>query len=149
MVTVPVPLFSTGGKDTYRQSQNAALKATTTLSKDGKVIGSSTYPGWGSFTAPDAGVYEIRSQATRELPWTALGTSAEAVWTVPDKLVDGPLPLLVVRTSADQEARAGRLHCLKVDVQKPAGSRIMKLGVEVSFDDGKTWRRCRSSRATR
>ncbi|MEU0877061.1 S8 family serine peptidase [Lentzea sp. NPDC005914] len=138
---VYIPLFSTAGKDTYRQSQNAMLKASTTLSKDGKVIGSSAYPGWGSFAAPDAGTYEIRSQATRELPWTTLGTSAEAVWTVADKLVDGPLPLLVVRTSADQEARAGRVHCLKVEVQKPAGSRITRLGVEVSFDDGKTWRR--------
>ncbi|MGW6932095.1 S8 family serine peptidase [Lentzea sp. NPDC054927] len=138
---VYVPLFSTAGKDTYRQSQNAALKASTTLSRDGKVIGSSAYPGWGSFTAPDAGVYEIRSQATRTLPWTSLGTSADATWTVTDKLADGPLPLLVVRTSADQEARAGRLHCLKVEVQKPAGARITKLATEVSFDDGKTWRR--------
>ncbi|MFI6094415.1 S8 family serine peptidase [Lentzea sp. NPDC051213] len=140
-LNVFIPLFSSAGTETFRQSQNAALTASTTLSKDGKVIGSSTLPGWGSFTAPEAGVYELRSQAVRTLPWATTGTSAEATWKIADKLVDGPLPLLVVRTSAAQEARAGRLHCLKVDVQKPAGSRITKLALEVSFDDGKSWRR--------
>ncbi|MEV6239291.1 S8 family serine peptidase [Lentzea sp. NPDC051838] len=135
-----VPVLSTAGNDTYLQSVNARLAASTTVTKDGKLVGSTIYPGYGSFTAPDAGVYEVRTQATRAVPWTTLGTSVDATWKINDPGVNGVLPLLVVRTDSDKEARAGRLHCLKIDVEKPAKSRITKLKVEVSFDDGKTWR---------
>ncbi|MFS8102426.1 S8 family serine peptidase [Lentzea alba] len=136
-----VPVLSTAGNDTFLQSVNARLTASTAVTLNGKAIGSSIYPGYGSFTAPDAGVYEVKTQATRAVPWTALGTSVDAVWRINDPGVNGQLPLLVVRTDSTKEARAGRLHCLKVFVEKPAKSRITKLSVEVSFDDGKTWKR--------
>lgn len=134
------PVFTTAGNDTYLVSVNAALTASTTVSLNGKQIGSTKYPGYGSFTAPDAGRYEVRTQAVRNLPWTQLGSAMEATWQINDPGVDGVLPMLAVRTSAEKEARAGRLHCLKIDVQKPKTSRITRLAVEVSFDDGKTWR---------
>ncbi len=135
------PVFTTAGNDTYLVSVNAALTASTTVTVNGKAVGATKYPGYGSFTAPGAGVYEVKTEAVRALPWTELGTAMNATWKINDPGVNGPLPMLAVRTSADREARAGKLHCLKVEVQKLKSSRITKLSVEVSFDDGRTWRR--------
>ncbi|SDY05579.1 Serine protease, subtilisin family [Amycolatopsis xylanica] len=140
-VTAYIPLFSASGKDTYTSSLNAKLTATTTATRDGQVLGTSAYPGYAQFTAPGAGVYTLTTSATRDLPWSVLGTSASATWTVHDPGADGAVPLLAVRYSGP-DARAGWLYPLRLEVQRPVGSTVKRLELEVSYDEGKTW--CRA-----
>ncbi|MFD4760425.1 S8 family serine peptidase [Streptomyces sp. NPDC058439] len=140
-----------GGPMPYWQEDTVHL----TLAKDGQKLGSSDSPG-ATFAVPeDAGTYRLTARATREEPWASLSTTVETAWTFRSAAVaPGPddavrteaLPLDVVRFIApvdttNQTARTR--HTLTARVERQAGaaaSRTKSLTVQVSFDDGATWR---------
>ncbi|WP_335934707.1 S8 family serine peptidase [Streptomyces sp. PTD5-9] len=125
------------------------------LTKDGRRIGSGDSPRAAFAVPQEAATYRLTARATREEPWASLSTSVTAEWTFRSAAVaPGPggavrteaLPLDVVRFTApvDTANRAARTkHTLTARVERQAGaasSRTKRLTVQVSFDDGATWR---------
>jgi hypothetical protein len=123
---------------------------TTTLSRDGVVLGTSPVPGSGAFPMPDRpGTYTLRSTATRGVPWSVIGTKVDVAWTFHEPGAAAPavpLPLLVVRAQGEVDdqgrAPAGGTYLLSLTVQRQPGAPAVGLAglrVEASFDDGMTW----------
>ena len=149
---VGIPLF--GDSDpTHSTWPGSGITGSTTLSRDGAVLGSTTdtTPGNGSFPIPaTAGTYTLHVTAARSVPWSVLATGEDVSWTFKDQGVGTqykPLPLLVVRASGrldDQaSAPAGQAFPLDLLVQHQPGAAspaVCDLAVQVSFDDGVTWK---------
>ncbi|GAB3841836.1 S8 family peptidase [Dactylosporangium cerinum] len=139
-----VPLFGDqSGADRigYSRPDTARL----VLSKDGQRIGESTYDS-DAFQVPDEpGTYRLEAQVTRTN--AAYSTQLSAVWTFVSSRVDATaLPALAVRFAPALDdhnlARAGTAK-YPVTVQQQAGAtygNLTTLTVEVSYDDGRTWR---------
>jgi subtilisin family serine protease len=126
------------------------MAGTTTLSRDGVSLGTSAGPGAGAFPIPDSpGTYTLRAVATRSVPWSVIGTSADVTWTFREPGAAAPvapLPLLVVRARGEVDehdvAPAGSPYRLSLEVQHQPGApegRLAGLAVEASYDDGATW----------
>jgi subtilisin family serine protease len=121
----------------------------TTLYRDGQKVGESTDPGFGSFAVPqDAASYRIETNATRSV--SDLSTQVTAVYQFTSNHVAArtPLPLMGIRLAPhlDDHNRApsGRTFTFPVHVGRQAGAapygRLNELTLDVSFDDGGTWR---------
>jgi hypothetical protein len=129
-------------------ASDAVATGTTTLSRDGVVVGSTDTPGVGTFEVPaPPATYTLRATATRSAPWSLLGTRVDATWTFrSEHIASAGLPVMVVRASGpvDDEgvARGGGPYPLTLRVQRvfdaPA-SEITDLKLAVSYDDGDTW----------
>jgi hypothetical protein len=146
-----VDVFSSNEKGhTTASSHLPGMVASTTLSRDGVLLGQSAGTCLGSFAVPASpGTYTLSCTATRIMPHTVLGTSANVTWTFQDAgpAEQRPLPLLSVRAKGEvdllNQAAAGRVHPLHLRVERQPGSAsaaITDLDLEVSFDDGATWR---------
>ncbi|HEU4425220.1 MAG TPA: S8 family serine peptidase [Pilimelia sp.] len=142
------------GSDPHQAADPASaadgMTGTTTLTRDGVVLGSSAQPGIGEFDIPDApGTYQLRATADRVVPWSVVGTRVDATWTFHEPgaaAPAAPLPLLVVRAAGavDDQGRApaGCHFQLSLTVQRQPGSSrapLRALTVQASFDDGATW----------
>ncbi|MGP3980443.1 S8 family serine peptidase [Streptomyces sp. KR80] len=152
---VGVSLFSSSDPHVYNGVADG-VTGKTTLSRDGTVIGTSKYAAFGRFEIPDsAGTYTLHATATREVPWSVVGTKADVTWTFDEPGASAPakpLPLLVVRATGevDEQSRApaGRLYPLVLTAQSQPGApavRLAALKVEASYDDGATWTPARTS----
>jgi len=149
VLSAAVTLLSGNDPQQYT-SPPFGMTGTTTLSRDGAALGTSPVPGIGAFPIPDSpGTYTLEATASRVVPWSVIGTSADVTWTFADPgaaAPAAPLPLLVVRASGDVDpqgtARAGGPFRLDLLVQRQPGAppgRVTALGVQVSYDDGATW----------
>jgi hypothetical protein len=144
---VYLPLFS----DQPPGHQGVSVVATTqmTMSRNGEVIGESP-DYFGFFEVPaGAGDYRLAVTSTRE---STLSTRVSAVWTFRSDTVAGeepkPLPLMAVRFAPELDqhnrAKAGRPLVVPVHVQQheDAGmGSLRRLDIDVSYDDGASWRR--------
>lgn len=146
-----LPLFADQGQG---RAGYANSEGSTTLLRDGAVVAEEPYAGsLRAFLPPERAEYTLRTKATRPGP---LSTEVSAEWT----FVSGHngdtdpvfLPLLAVRFAPDLDdhnaAPAGRRFTVPVYVQRN-GSGVAGVGtpaVEVSYDDGKTWRKAEVSR---
>lgn len=121
---------------------SAFTEGTLTLDVNGeRVLDTPTneYDRYG-FAGDLAGAGVLRMSGVRDVPWSAIGTSssAEFRWS-------GAPTLDVARLNAagvvDGYAAAGRPQLLALTVAhgRP-GSAITGMGLEVSYDDGRTWR---------
>jgi subtilisin family serine protease len=149
-IDAAVPLFSGSQGHQFTDSRNAGLAGTTTLTRDGAVLGTSAFPGVGSFPVPASpGTYSLAAEGTRAAAWSVIGTRVEATWTFRDPGAAAPprpLPLLVVRAALpvdlDGRARPG-LQLVSLDVEHQPGARHIRVSdvdLDVSLDDGATWR---------
>ncbi|WP_245887499.1 S8 family serine peptidase [Umezawaea tangerina] len=146
-IRVSVPLFgdSTGGS-----GYSAVDAARTTLFRDGVKVGETAYDAYGQFAVPAAAAsYRLETEATRAKGVSDVSTKVSAVWKFRSGHVDAltNLPLSVVRfqpaLDATNSAPAGRLLRVPLVVQQNPGAangRVGRVSVDVSFDDGKTWR---------
>jgi hypothetical protein len=128
-----------------------SFTGTTTVSRDGVVIGQSPRAGSGRFAVPAApGTYTVEVSGTRAVSWSELGTAIQASWTFPSQAPpDGrryPLPFLIVRPTAPVDARgsapAGIPFLLALEVERQPGTPeapLTELRLEASHDDGQTW----------
>jgi hypothetical protein len=135
------------GRAGYARTDSAGI----TVDRDGTRIGQ-TPQLYGAFEVPaGAGRYRVAVDATRGAPF-ALSTRDSVVWTFRSGHVDGTapvvLPLSAIRFKPKLDLRntapANPLLVIPVEVQRQPGSaaaRIATLAVEVSVDDGKTWKR--------
>jgi hypothetical protein len=128
------------------------MTGTTTLSRDGAVLGTSPAPGTGIFPIPDTpGTYTLQTTATRTVAWSAIGTKADVTWTFHEPGTAAPakpLPLTVIRARGEVDdqgrAPAGQPYALSLTAQQQPDApsiRLASLQVEASFDDGTTWSR--------
>ena len=136
------------------EPQHATLfyRGTTRLLRDGVVLGTSNSGAYGRFAVPaEAGTYTIEATGDRQVSWSTVGTAFSGSWTFSSAgAADGNLyrlPLMLVHVSApvnlENSAPAGLPYLLELEVQRQPGSPappLTELGLEVSFDDGVTWR---------
>jgi hypothetical protein len=129
------------------------LSGTIILRRGATVIGTGSIISQPTFRVPAATArYTLSATMRRSVPWSTLGTAAQATWTFRSGHVAGQnpavLPLWDVRISGAfdslDRAPAGRPFRLMVapDVQPGAPrARITSIAVRASFDDGRTWHR--------
>ncbi|MFB9348533.1 S8 family serine peptidase [Streptomyces heliomycini] len=126
-----------------------ADRARTALYRDGQLVGETEYLGFGMFNVPAArATYRLEASAEQQV--FGLGSRVDAAWTFPSQNTGGTavLPLLTVgfspRLDGDDAAPSGHPFTIPVTVKRQPGApgtgRIRTPGVEVSYDDGKTWR---------
>ncbi|MDQ0596214.1 hypothetical protein QF037_000559 [Streptomyces canus] len=122
------------------------------LSSGGRVIDRSS-PFLVDITTPTAGKrrYTLTAHTTRTADWTALGTRSSVTWGFtsarPRGSASSVLPLLTVRAGGTVDltdaAPAGRAFRLPLTVRRPAGAErtpVTRLTLQVSYDDGRTWK---------
>ena len=138
------PMF---GDATGRPGSRDDVRVHLRLSRDGTEIGASDSP-YADFAVPAAkATYRLEATATRGAPDT-LSTSVSVAWTFTSAHSAAPerLPLTTARPTPvldeTNTARAGLPLLIPVALDRQTGSKVAanrKLGVSVSFDDGKTW----------
>jgi hypothetical protein len=123
----------------------------TVVERDGQVILDEPVIGTVLPEAPpEDSAYRIRVEANRTAP-NRLSTSVTAEWTFRSATVPGdevrPFPLSAVRfappVNQQNTAPAGKVWLVPLEVQRApnsAAGRARTLTVEVSYDDGATWR---------
>jgi hypothetical protein len=147
-LVLSVPMFGDGAGRPGRSVTDAER---ITLYRNGAKVGESGLLD-AVFEVPSAAAdYRIEATAARGAPFS-LSTRVDATWTFRSGPATGDtpvrLPLSTVRfdPSLDQENRApaGRLFSVPVSVRPQPGSaagRTRSLTVDVSYDDGVTWRK--------
>ena len=147
VLTAGVPMYADGNGVAGVSTLATAHLA---LYRDGKLLGEANAP-TGQFTVPAGrATYRLVATVTRAAPHT-LSTSVTESWTFRSQHVRGDtprrLPLSVVRFSPKLDelnsAPAGRFFDLPLDVQRQPnapGGHPRRVTVQVSYDDGKTWR---------
>ncbi|TQM80113.1 subtilase family protein [Saccharothrix saharensis] len=147
-IQVEVPLLNDAANNL---GGSAYESGRTALYRDGTKIGEVPEPG-GRFAVP-AGLARYRAEVdfVRRPGITDLSTRVSGAWTfrsaaAPDGAVRR-LPMSVVRFAPRLDASggtpAGRLLRIPLTVEQHQGAdngRVRQVGVDVSFDDGKTWR---------
>ncbi|MFD4668816.1 S8 family serine peptidase [Lentzea sp. NPDC058450] len=123
----------------------------TVLHADGREIARSGQPGSGQFTVPaGAATYRLTAEASRNDPGWPLSTKVSAEWGFRSGHTTAATPLPLLSIGFDPEldltnhAPGNALFPvpLRVDRQPGApGGRAEPKQVEVSRDDGRTWRR--------
>ncbi|WP_418153754.1 S8 family peptidase [Actinoalloteichus caeruleus] len=145
-------LFTTSDADLYEpySASGDGVVGQLTLSHEGEVIASSEDVAYLLATLPSGPAeFTVEANAVRDVPWSTLGSSAEARWTFHSDTAGETeveeQPMLGVRFSgatgdADLLGRlpGGGEHVLTVDVERAVGE-VTELSVEVSTDDGETW----------
>ncbi len=140
---VALPLFS----DAAGHMGGSAVDAVTvTLSRDGVQIGQSAD---GTFELPPAtAAYTLDVTVTRT-GFGGLSSAVHCTWTFHSGHSTGDgytkVPVSAVRFTprldGNNAAPAGRPFTVPVSVQSQTGdAKVRRLGVRVSYDDGKTWR---------
>ncbi|OLF19102.1 S8 family peptidase [Actinophytocola xanthii] len=137
--------------------EGVSLEATgsTQLLRDGEVIAESQVPGYvETRVLRERADYTLRATATQPGP---LSTRIDAEWTFASEYVAGdtpvPIPALAMRFSPNLDdhnaAKAGKRFRFPVHVQRNGAEQPGEVDtprLEVSYDDGKTWRPSRLSR---
>ncbi len=147
LIAVGVPLFADGSG---RAGTSTTTSTRTALYRNGTKVGEAA-ESYAEFTVPRAAAdYRLEMSARRGAPHV-LSTQEQATWTFRSGHVGGGkpsrLPLSTVRFTPPLDlhnsAPAGRLFSVPVTVDRHPGSgaQAMKsLTVEVSYDDGRTWK---------
>ncbi|HEX2131366.1 MAG TPA: S8 family serine peptidase, partial [Actinophytocola sp.] len=122
------------------------------LLRDGEVVTEHPHPnGLSTVLPPEEATYTVRTTATQPGP---LSTRIDGEWTFTSGHVAGetpkPVPALAVRFAPNLDdhnaAPAGKRFRFPVYVQRngvETPGRVTRPDVEVSYDDGKTWRTVR------
>ncbi|ADD41727.1 hypothetical protein [Stackebrandtia nassauensis] len=129
------------------------IKGTAVLKRDGKEIGRKklTSP-FATFTLPkkDSGTYTLSTEMSHSKDYTPLATKTKVKWTFKSKPTSKDTPLNVSAVAFDAEGVSGGYADVKkqqnftLDFQAQEGAKdtkLKKLTFEVSYDDGKTWKK--------
>ncbi|WP_211305348.1 S8 family peptidase [Crossiella equi] len=146
-LSVEVPMLSFGDPDQFTPPGQETGR--TTLSRDGRDLGSTAFPGQGEFDLTGDGTYRLRAEATRgdlksTVDWTFQARAGRGGRVV--------APLLDVRyqlpLDGTNTAPVGPLtgHVAVAHQSGSAGTPVRDLGVEVSYDGGGSWQRATVAR---
>ncbi len=145
---VSVPLFT--DQDPKHAGFSQVVKARTTLHRDGVPLVDTPDAGWLRTTVPAGrGSFRLHTEAERA-GVAELSTSVSATWTFSSDTVPGDrakgVPLSAVRFAPKLDDRnravAGRPFAFPVYVQRNASAEVgpVRTAVQVSYDDGVTWK---------
>ncbi|MBP2330010.1 subtilisin family serine protease [Kibdelosporangium banguiense] len=146
---VALPMFT--DQSSTHVGYSEVDSARTTLSRDGKIIGQSNLAGtWDGEIPADRGTYKL-DVATKRSGIAELSTAVQTTWTFASETVAGntpaPLPLLVVRFAPllddNNRAPAGKPFMIPVYAQRNGTTStegVQTPSIQVSYDDGETWR---------
>jgi hypothetical protein len=146
-------MYTDQNRDTHG-STPSYLTANTELFRDGELIDEWGSPGYiQTELPPEKATYTVRTTATR--PGT-LSTKIDGEWTFSSSHTEGdvptPIPALAVRFAPNLDdhntAPTGKF-CFPVYVQRNATTHPGKVNpptVEISYDDGQTWKPVRLTR---
>jgi hypothetical protein len=147
------PYAATGTGQHLDDSSDFGVSGEVVLSAGGRVIDRTLDPLDIGFTVPSAAKrrYTLTVRTTRAVDWTALGTRSTVTWGFtsarPRGSTTSGLPLLTVRTGGavdlNSTAPAGHAFRIPLTVQRPTGaerSAVTRLTLQVSYDDGHTWK---------
>jgi subtilisin family serine protease len=144
-IRVNVPGFGDGSG---RLGWASLTRARITLHRDGEPVGE--LPGVnGEFTVPAGpALYRLVLESERK-DSAVLSTRTSTSWTFRSEHAEDaevPLPVSLIRFSPGLDARnsapSGRPYRVPVGVESwPGAGRVRELAVDVSYDDGATWKR--------
>ncbi|OLF06044.1 hypothetical protein BLA60_33945 [Actinophytocola xinjiangensis] len=136
-----------GDRELGRSGYHGQGVGGTELVRDGEVIASTDFPGFIDATLDkEPATYTVRTTSTQP---GRLSTQVDAEWTFTSSHVEPwePIGALVTRFAPDLDqantAPAGRKFRIPVHVQRngvESPGRVDTPSVEVSYDDGTTWR---------
>ena len=124
-------------------------EGTTTLLRDGQVVGEYPYSGLGGFdVGPERATYTVRTSMSR--PAAVLSSQIDVEWTFASEHSDAPapvaLPMPALRFAPNLDghnaAPAGKRFTIPMYVQRNGTGEVGQVNtpaVEVSYDDGTTW----------
>ncbi|TCO65470.1 S8 family serine peptidase [Actinocrispum wychmicini] len=125
---------------------SAVSTGVTTLSKDGQQVATVPTPGFALFSVPPGpGTYQLHVES---LSPQSVSTNVTADWTFKSDTVAGVdakgLPLIAVRfaPTLDDQSRASRYlpTVVPVSIDHNTGGKAKVTGIQVSYDQGRTWR---------
>ena len=147
LLAIAVALYSDRTKSHAGGSSDSGY---TRLSRDGVELASSDSPGYLDEpveVGPEPATYRLETRSSRSN--SPFSTDVSAAWTFRSAHADGttpkPLDLMTVRFAPPLDefnrAPAGRAYAVPLTVDHVRSGRADKVVVEVSYDDGSTWRR--------
>jgi hypothetical protein len=151
---VGLPLFSTPERGHGMWfNELFGLRGSTTVRKDGVVIGKTPFAGLGGVNLPtaDPATYELEVDGSRPYSWVDIGTRLNVKWVFSSAGTGSEdavrVPLKTVRIDAptlddNNAARGGGFTPLVLRVQTQDGTKavpIKAVTAEFSTDDGATW----------
>ncbi|TDD08682.1 hypothetical protein E1292_11120 [Nonomuraea deserti] len=152
-------LFADGGEG--RSGFDTAATGTATLARDGREVARADLTSCSTYQPEtcqlraalpaEAGAYTLAASMRRQVEHSALSTGVESVWTFRSESTseERALPLMAVRYSPEgldayNRAKKGSLTRVPLWIGRNSGSgeaKVGKVAVEMSADDGATWRR--------
>ncbi|MCP2244526.1 Serine protease, subtilisin family [Lentzea aerocolonigenes] len=143
VLRVSVPMHSAEGM----LGSSPETSGRTTITLDGKVVADQPYSG--SAYLPDAPAEKKRYQVHTESARDSQSSRITADWSFTSEHVAGEeyksIPLLAVRFSPklDEYNRAGKAVTVPITVERNGTGKVTNIkdpAVQVSFDEGKTWK---------
>ncbi|WP_253885029.1 S8 family serine peptidase [Actinokineospora diospyrosa] len=146
LIDVTVPFFTDpAGHARGADQWTGSDLGTTSLYREGKLVGTHNQPGRGVFIAGEPGKYRLTSDIARDQPWWPTSTKVSADWSFQlPRDIRVALPLLTVGfrppVSLANTTPGGREVSFPVTVARQDGvPTVSTLTVDVSYDDGATW----------
>jgi hypothetical protein len=156
-IRVAIPQYADGAAGQYGWLDYRSDRAQLTLRRANTVVGQTTLP-YAQFTVPTCGAqYQLTLDVTRDRftdgpVWWTTSTATSTTWTFRSSPPKGNdpvvLPLLQIgydiNTDLTNTVRADRPYPLVLHPGYQPGAKgggRIQVQVEVSYDDGKTWRR--------
>ncbi|MFC3893825.1 S8 family serine peptidase [Lentzea rhizosphaerae] len=143
LLRVSVPMHSAEGMS----GSGPETSGRTTITVDGKVVADQPYSGYAYLQDAPAEKkrYQVHTESTRDSQSSRITTD----WSFTSEHVAGeeykPIPLLAVRFSPklDEFNRAGKVVTVPITVDRNGTGKVTNIkdpAVQVSFDEGKTWK---------
>ncbi|MFG3706980.1 S8 family serine peptidase [Micromonospora sp. NPDC047670] len=150
VLDVALPVFSDAAGHPAL-AHELGMTGTTSLYRNGNLVGTVAQPGRGQFGVPSgAAYYRLTTEAAHNSSTWPLSTKVSGSWTFrsgtePTRTV---LPMLGITVDAPVDLRnavpVGEPLPVRISVHRQAESAnpaVASLTVDVSYDDGRTWRR--------
>ncbi|MFD1936048.1 S8 family serine peptidase [Nonomuraea mangrovi] len=151
--------FADGGAG--RSGSDSAATGTAALTRDGRVVAKADLANCGIYEPKacelradlpaESAAYTLTASMRRQVPYSALSTGVESVWTFTSSNTaeERPLPLMAMRYAPaglddSNRAKPGSLTPLPMWTERNPGSakaEVKSVRLEMSSDDGTTWRR--------
>ncbi|MEU7608030.1 S8 family serine peptidase [Micromonospora sp. NPDC049204] len=150
VVDVMLPMFSdSSGHPRPVDAFDDGTTGSTSLYRNGQLLGTVAEPGRGQFAVPAAAAtYRLTASATHHSPTWRSSTTVSGSWTFRSATVSGrqPLPLLGMLLDAPVDLRntvsVGDRRPVRMSVHRQggvAGRPVVTVTVAASYDDGRSW----------
>jgi len=149
-IDVILPMYGdAAGRPRVPFTEDGTDTGSISLYRNGTLVATAPVPDQARFDVPaEPGTYRLAAETTRSVHWWPQWTKVSAVWTFRSSAADEgkALPLVTARFDPGVDLRnrapGGRTFTIPVYVERA----VRKLTVDVSYDDGRTWRTAKVKR---